>query len=233
LIYAILVSFLPEYSLLTPFLLANTFVLLAIGQIFKTYKNTKAADILFNIGFLIAISSFFIPNYIGFLLIGFIGLFVLRSLKVFEIFQLISGALLAIFAYGSILYLSNSEVFSELTKFTLIPRFTLFESRGGSLYKIIIILAIAIFAVLNYANYTVKKNIQTQKKIDILFWFMIGSIIIYLLFKNINASQVLLLYIPLSIFLSFNFIRIKGILTQEIIHILLLGLLFALNFGLI
>lgn len=233
LIYAVLVSFLPEYCLLTPFLIANTFVLMAISQIFKTYKNPKAADTLFNIGFLIAMSSLFVPNYLIILLVGFIGLFILRSVKVFEIFQLLSGAVLVFFAFSSILYLLDIIVFPELIKLSLIPRFTVLANRGESLYKIIVVLAVSIFVVLNYGSYTIKKSIQTQKKIDILYWFMIFSLVMFFLFNNIDASQVLLLCIPLSILLNSNFISIKTILVQEVVHIFILGLLFALNFGLI
>jgi len=57
-------------------------------------------------------------------------------------------------------------------------------------------MAVVVFAVLNYANYTLKKSIQTQKKIDILYWFMISSLIMFFLSANIDASQVLLLCIP-------------------------------------
>jgi hypothetical protein len=233
LIYAVLVSILPEYSLLTPFLIANTFVLMSISQIFNTYKRPKAADTLFNIGFLITISSLFVPNYLIILLVGFIALFVLRSVKVSEIFQLLSGAVLVFFAFSCILYLVNIKVMPELLKLSLIPRFTVLENRGSSLYKIIIIFAVSIFAVLNYGSYTIKKSIQTQKKVDILYWFMIFSLIMFFLFNNIDASQALLLCIPLSFMFNTNFINIRSILVQEVIHICILGLLFALNFGLL
>lgn len=232
-IYALLVSFLPEYCLLTPFLIANTFILIAIGQIFKTYKRPKAADILFNIGLLVAVSSLFVPNYLIILLVGFVGLFVLRSLKIFEIFQLLSGAATVFFAFACILFLLDINISPELLKLSLIPRFTILDIRGESLYKIIVVLAVSIFAVLNYGNYTLKKSIQTQKKIDILFWFMFFSMIMFFLTVNLEASQVLLLCIPLSILLNSNFINIKSVLIQEVFHICILGLIFALNFGLI
>jgi len=233
LIYAILVSILPEFSLLTPFLIVNTFVLIGIGQIFKTYKRPKAADILFNIGFLIALAAVFEPNYIILLLVGLIGLFVLRSMKIKEVFQLTSGALLVLFAFCSILYLMDISILPELKKLSLIPRLTILESRGESLYKIAIIFSVSVFTVLSYGSYTIKKSIQNQKKIDILYWFMIAALLLLLLNTSIEASQVLLLFIPLSILLNFNFINIKSILIQEVIHIGVLALLFALNFGLI
>ena len=233
LIYAILVTMLPEFSLLSPFLIANTFILIGIGQISNTYKRPKAADLLFNIGFLFAVASLFIPNHILLLFVGMIGLFVLRSMKIIEIFQLLSGAILVLIAFCSTLFLLDINIIPEIMKVSIIPRLAIFESRGASLYKIAAIFAIAVFAVLSYGKYTLKKSIQTQKKINILYWFMIASLSMLFLFTTINANQVLLLFIPLSILLNTNFNNIKSILFQEIIHICILGLLFALNFGLI
>lgn len=232
-IYAILVSFLPEYSLLTPFLIANSFVLVAISQIFKIYKRPKAADLLFNVGFLIAFASLLVPNYLVLLLVGLVGLFVLRSLKIIELFQMILGAATVFFAFGSILFLLDIQVIPELAKISLSPKLIIFENRGESLYKIIVVMGLSVFAVLSYGSYTLKKSIQTQKKLDILFWFMIASLFLLFFFNSIEPSQVLLLYISLSILLNFNFLRIKSHLFQEVLHICLLGLLFALNFGLL
>lgn len=231
LIYALLVSMLPEYAMLSPFLIANTFILMTIGQIFKTYKRPKAADILFNVGFLIALSSLFIPSYIMILLVGLIGLFVLRSMRINEILQLLSGAFLVMIAFCSILYLMDIPFLSELNKISLIPRFAVLETRGDNLYKLAAIIATSVFAVLSYGTYILKRNIQTQKKINILYWFMIAALLISFLFSQVSANQVLLLFIPLAILLNFNFTSIKNTLVQETIHIFVLILLFALNFG--
>jgi len=231
LFYALLMSMLPEYSMLTPYLVANTFILIGIGQIFKTYKRPKSADILFNVGFLIGIASLFVPNYIFLLLVGLIGLFVLRSMKLIEIIQLTSGAVLVLIAFCSILYLMDTPILPELVKVNLMPRLAIFELRGHDLYKMIVILIISVFTVLSYSSYTLKKNIQTQKKIDILYWFMIASVLLLLLSNSVNPGLALLLFIPLSILLNINFLNIKSILIQEVLHIGLIILLFALNFG--
>lgn len=233
LIYAILVSFLPEYSMLSPYLIANTFILIAVGQIFKSYKKPKAADLLFNVGFFIAVASLLIPNYILVLLIGLVGLLVLRSMKVKELFQLLSGAILVYIAFCGILYLRDIEFVKEISKVSLIPRLIVFDARGETLYKIGVIVAISIFTVLSYGSYTIKKSIQSQKKIDILYWFMLASLLILFLFSQLDANQVLLTWLPISILLSFNFNNIKNELLQEAIHIGVLTLLFILNFGVI
>ncbi|MDF1694209.1 MAG: DUF6427 family protein [Saprospiraceae bacterium] len=231
--YALLVSILPEYAMLSPYLIGNTFVLIALGQISITYKKPKSADILFDVGFFIAVAGLIVPVYIFLLLLGFIGIFVLRSMKIKELLQMCSGILLVLFAYSGILYLIDIEIIPELAKVSIIPRLLLVDLRGMMLYKVLIIVGIAIFAVLSYGKYTVKKSIQVQKKIDILFWFMMVQLLMLFMYTSLNANQSLMLFIPLSILLSFNFIRIKSNLVQELIHLGVLILLFTLNFGLL
>ena len=174
-----------------------------------------------------------IPNYIVLVLVGVIGLFVLRSMKMNEVFQMLSGILLVFILYCSILFLLDIEAIPELVKVSIIPRLVFFDIRGESFYKMAIIFAVSIFTVLSYGKYTLKKSIQTQKKIDILYWFMMASLFMLFLFSEINANQVLLLFIPLAILLNTNFLNIKSILVQEVIHVILLALLIALNFGVI
>ena len=233
LIYTMMVSMLPEYNLLTPYLIANTFILVTISQLFKTYKRPKSADILFNVGFFIALASLFVSNYILLLLVGLIGLIVLRSMKINEILQLLSGAFLVLLIFSGTLFLLDLEFLPELLKIRLIPSLDVLAIRGSELYKILIVLVIAIFSVLNYGSYTLKKSIQNQKKIDILYWFMFASGIMFFLFDTKSAGQVLIVFIPLSILMNSTFIDIKNTMFQEAIHICLLALLFALNFGLI
>ena len=233
LIYSILVSFLPDYSMLSPYLIANTFVLFCVSQIFKTYKKPKAADLLFNIGFYIALSFLFVPNYILLILLGIIGLFVMRSAKLIETLQIMSGVLLVVLAFCSILFLFNLPFLPEILKADLTPKLTIMSLKGESLYNLVVIFVVALFAVFSYNRYTIKKSIQVQKKIDIFYWLMITSFLFLILANPIDANLFLLLCIPLAVFLNLNFNSIKGILVQEIIHISALVLLFIHNFGLL
>jgi len=89
----------------------------------------------------------------------------------------------------------------------------------------------ALFAVANYGKYTMKKTIQAQKKIDILFWMMAGSGLLVLVTDDIQAYQTLPLFIPLAVFFNTNLFNIKNPLIQELLHIVALGLGFGLGFG--
>lgn len=233
LLYGLLVSMLPEYAMLSPHLIANTCILMALGEIYNLYKKSKAADTLFNIGLLVMLATLLVPNYIVFILLGVIGIFVLRSVKLNEIMQMFSGIAVVLFLFCGILYLLSIGIYAELSKITLMPKLSMFNLRGEMLYKASAIGVLAIFAVLRYGSYTLKKSIQVQKKIDILFWCMVVQLIMIFFYTSIHAHLALLVFVPLSILLSFSFMRIKNNLIQEIIHLVALVLLFVLNFGLI
>ncbi len=229
-IYIILMSFFSEYSLLSPYLIANTFVLLAIGQLFKTYNKPKVADILFNIGFYIGIASLFVPNYIYLMLLGVIGIFILRSGKISEHIQFFSGLLVVGFLVFGGMYLLDIPILIELKKINSLSQSSIFSVTGSSLYRLVAIVTLAVFVVFSYGTYTFKKNILTKKKIDVLFWILVLTAIMVFTQPNVEPSQVLLTFIPLSIFLHLNLQKIKSQTLQETIHFIIIITLFGFQF---
>lgn len=233
LIYAVLVSLLPEYVGLSPALMANTVILVVMGQIFKIYKTPRVADNVFNIGFWTGFSSLFVPNFIYLLVVGVFSVFIMMSVKRKVLFQLFSGAFTLFILYFGAMYLMDYPIYDQVSLVNVSPKLSVFSIRGIEVYKFIGFVALAIFAVLNYNTYTLKKSIQSKKKVDILYWFLMGSMILLFIIEDITAYNVLLLCIPLSIFLNVNMIKLKNPLIQELIHVVFLSLIFAFSFGLI
>lgn len=232
-VYSVLMSLFPENLGLTPQLINNTFILLALSQIFKTYKSPSAADRLFNVGFWIGVSTLISPNYVYLMLIGVLSIFVLRSSKLREFVHLFSGLVLVSFLFIGILYLKDLSWTDEISKLNFPGHLSIFNVDRVSLYKFVFLILLAVFSVFNYNNYSIKKSIQAQKKIDILFWLLLGSFVMLFIDNQIASENALLLFIPLAIFYNSNLLNIKSPMIQELVHIGALGLLFALNFGLI
>jgi len=57
--YSIFMSFNISFNYLAPTLIANTFILIVLYQIFSIYQNPEEYQIIFNVGFMISIASFF------------------------------------------------------------------------------------------------------------------------------------------------------------------------------
>ena len=233
LVYAVLMSMMPEFTPLSPHLIANTLVLIVIGQLFKIYKSPKVADNIFNVGFWIGVASLFVPNYIYLIIIGLFSIFILRSVKQKELVQLFSGLFTLFFLVFGGMYIYDIPILNEASKMNFSPHLSIFSIRGTEIYKFAGWVLLAIFTIINYNTYTLKKSIQAKKKIDILFWFLFGAAVLLLLVSEVVAFNALLMCIPLAFFLNVHLIKIKNPLTQELIHVVFLILLFSLNFGLI
>jgi len=233
LIYAVLVSMMPEFTALSPHLIANTFILVMIGQLFKIYKSPKVADNIFNVGFWNGVSCLFVPNFIYLIVVGLFSVFILRSVKQKELVQLFSGLFTILFIVFGGMYLYDLDILDEASKMNFSPHLSIFSISGSDIYKVVAWVLLAIFTVLNYNTYMFKKSIQSQKKIDILFWILFGSVVLIFLMTNVVAFNILLMCIPLAIFLNMHLVNIKNPLIQELIHVVFLAVLFTLNFGLI
>lgn len=232
-IYIILMSLMPDFTLLSPHLIGNTLILIVIGQLFKIYKIPRVADHVFNVGFWLGVTCLFVPNYFYLLIVCIFSVFILRSIKQKELIQLMGGAFTLFFIFLCILFLLDFAIWDEVMKMNFLPKLSIFTFRNMALYKMLAFIALAIFTVLNYSAYTMKKSIQAQKKVDVLFWFLLGSGVILFLVESIVAFNVLLMFIPLAIFLNVHLINIKNPLIRELIHVVFVGLVFAFSFGLL
>ena len=86
-----------------------------------------------------------------------------------------------------------------------------------------------LFILLSYNSYVIKKNIQKQKYINILYWGLVlagGTLGIQ---ANVTLEHLLLLTVPMAILLSFSFLNIRNT-SAEGLHFLLLIGLFVLQF---
>ena len=233
LVYAVLASLMPEFTTLSPHLIANLLMLIVIGQLFKIYKAPKVADNIFNVGFWIGSACLFVPNFIYLIIIGLFSIFILRSVKQKELVQLFSGLFTLFFLVFGIMYIYDVPILNEASKMNFSPHLSIFSIRGAEIYKFLGWVLLAVFTVVNYNTYTLKKSIQAKKKVDILFWVLLGSAVLLFLVSEVVAYNALLMCVPLAVFLNVHLINIKNPLTQELIHVVFLILLFSLNFGLI
>jgi len=168
--------------------------------------------------------------YIAYLLAGFIGLAIIRSFKTKEMLQYLCGVLVPFMLYGSWTFYKG--VFQEKmvalsdNKFGF-PSDLIPSDNRGYIY-IGLILLIVFISIFSYGNYSMKKSIQVQKKIDILFWMIASAMIALFINDNLTADHLLMLAIPLGILLSMNLLKINSPILPELIHLgilILIGVL--------
>jgi len=86
--YVLLSSAFSEFLYLSPLILANTFYIIVLMELFSIYRKYSAAGAIFNIGLWTGVASLFYGSYLFLFILAMAGLGILRSFKLKE--QLIS-----------------------------------------------------------------------------------------------------------------------------------------------
>ena len=232
--FVLFASFVPQFLYLSPLLMANTFYILAFMEIFKTYKKPSSAGKIYNAGLWIGISSLFYFSYIFFFILGFLALGILRAFNIKEGLILLFGLLNSYFILGT--YAFWKDQWSLFWETQFLNNFSFLNFDIGSAVAWEWYLTIGFFflmvliTIFSYNHYVLKKNIQKQKYINILYWGLIISSLAILFQMDIRIEHIMIIVPPLSILLSFNFLNLSRPVAESIHFLLLFGSL-ALQFS--
>lgn len=231
LFYILVSSFLPEFNYLSPSLMANTFFIIAYGEVLATYKKVHAADRIYNTGFWIGVGTLFYPSSIMLLIFVFAGLSLLRAFKFRERLMVFSGLITPFALVGSYYFwIRQWDTFVE----SLMEGYgflSFVSSAPIPLYRgLIIFLAFILIVNFSYRAYQFKQKMDVQRKINILFWALFATAFTLVLQTNISISHLAITAFPVGVMLSFNFIRMPA-RTAEVIHLLLLVSLLSIHFS--
>ncbi len=228
LFYILIGSLIPDFYHLSPPLMANTFYILAIWGLFGTYKVHSCADRIFNIGMWISIASLFYFSYLLFIFLAIVGLNILRAFRLKERLMVLVGAIIPYFYMG--FYFFWYDKLDQLYQVQFLSNFAFLDFHftrslnlyvGGGAYLLFILIV-----MLGYGQYTSKKQIQVQKKMNILFWAMLISALSILIQADIRLEHLLILNVPLGIFIAES-VTLMTRRTAESIHwIIIIGLVF-------
>lgn len=223
LIYILVASCFREFLQLSPVLVANTFFLLAIYNLFDAYKKSSCADLLFNTGWWLGIASLFYMPFIYFIVFCFIGINILRSPNFKEYLMVLIGLAVAYFLAGVYFFWQGQlpwffeQQFQQPAGFI----FNHLKWEYSASIKAGIFLCLVLFALFNAGTYTYKQNISTQKFVNVLFWALFFGGIVVLFQKQISLDNLLVAAIPLGIFLGISFSSIRNRLAGEMFHLIL------------
>lgn len=231
LFYILISSMLPGMMHLSPALMGNTFLIIAMSELFRTYKNPHASGGIFNVGFWTAVASLFVPAYLVFLILGFVGLNSLRGLDLKERLMLLSGAVVPYGLAGVVMFW-NGQLLSGIhtqfqeafavASFVTITGFPFWAAASG--FSLLVLLALTQFGGLVY-----RKTIQVQKKVSLLYWMLLIGGLSTLVIKGIQIENWLSVTIPLGIVLGFVFSNLPR-RWSESLHLMLLATVLILHY---
>ncbi len=225
--YILIASMLPEFLHLSPLLLANTFYLIAISELLKVYKNPSCPDTIFNVGFWVAVGSFFYPSYLIFVVFGLIGLNSLRAFRFREWLMLLVGAVVPYILNGVYFFWTDQWTVFVATQFFDNFRFLDFRPHGSSevYFKLAFVNLFLLVAIFSSDLYGFKKIMEVQKKISILYGGLFVSGFTLFFQANIQLDHFLIVAVPLGIMISINFESISR-QWAEALHLLVLIVVF-------
>lgn len=222
LVYALFVSVNPLTNYFSPLLVANTFVILGLYNLLKTFKVADAGALIFNSGIFIGLASVLYTPYSILLFFGIIALLVIRSFRIKEKLQYFAGILTPYYLLGVLLYWNDtnienlnfiSGIFFHLPSLELpINILRLFPALA-----LLLMIPVCIFM---YGNLSGRKNVQIQKKIDIIFWLLAFVFISFLLFRTEGQFHLLALAIPLSLLMGILMSESRRYILFELWHLL-------------
>ncbi|MEM1323791.1 MAG: DUF6427 family protein [Bacteroidota bacterium] len=231
LFYILVSSSIPEFQGLSAPLLANTFYILALMELFKTYKKYSSAAEIFNVGLWLAIGSLFYFSMISFVLLAIFGLVIVRAFRPKEIVMFLCGFFAPYFLIN--VYYFWTDRWPYFWQHHFADNFGFFDFAASPLgwehyVKLGFFALLVIFAIVNYSRFNFKKTIQVQKYINILYLGLLCAGLALMLQANTTLQHLLLLAPPLGIFLSFTFLNLNRQLAATL-HLLLLFLLLILQ----
>ena len=226
--YILIASSFPVFLHLSPLLLANTFLLLAIYELYNTYKKYSSAGELYNIGLWIGIAALFYYSMLVFLLAAIVGFTIVRSFKLKEMMMLLLGVLSAYWLLA-VWYFFTGHYEDFFWSKAILENMGMIQLSGN--YSIPNYAQIAVFGtlllvcLLNYNNYSHKISTQAHKNLDILYWFMAASLISIFIQQGIAVDHLLILAIPLSILFAMTMLYMNNRLAEALHFLIVVGIL--------
>ncbi|MCF8239418.1 MAG: hypothetical protein K9I85_14740 [Saprospiraceae bacterium] len=208
---ALLYSASPEFYGLSPQLLANTFLVLAIQQLYKIYKQTDSVRPIFNAGLLIGLATLTFQGYLLFALLGWIGIGILKSRKVKEALQYIIGLLLPWGLLWAMDYLLEPPgTFAELAGLSWgWPPFFYGPEGLRMVVQLLVLMVLVVAVVLQYNRVTLGETMQVQKNIQILYWAALLALGSLLIIQQIEFTQFLMVVVPTGALLGLWMVRLR------------------------
>lgn len=200
------------FQALNGLVLANTFLLLALWELMRTYRRPSCADRLFNVGFWIGIAGFFYFSANLFILWALPALNLLRAFKLREWLTVVVGWLTPVLLLATWLFWNDSLGLLLQEHVGQNAGFPVFRTIGSleEIFTLSVFFVLLVVVLLSYRSYVVKQNIQVQRKVSTLFLALFVGLLSLLVQSQVDVRHLLILAIPISILLSFNFIDMSG-----------------------
>ncbi|MBL7831949.1 MAG: hypothetical protein JNK41_13040 [Saprospiraceae bacterium] len=220
-VWVIVVNLFPDYLCNTSLLFADLFILLSVRELFAVYKKNEVSGGIFNIGFYLALSSFFYPGFLLFIIPVILGLQILRAPRFNEYVILFSGILSPIIIMSSLYYWNDELILLKSFQLDVFALNFTMKSINNGIYKMCFIVFLILVCLIRYPKVIFKQSIQNIKYIEILYFFMLTGGVMTFFIPDRGIEQFLSIILPISILGGLILFSIPQ-KWAEMIHLLLI-----------
>jgi len=225
--FLFLSSLFTGFLYLSPALVANLFLLIALDKLFVIYHHEKMSSKIFDLGFVISLASLFYFPALAFVAFLIIGLATIRPVRINEYLVLFTGAVVPYFLTGVYLFWNDSlgDLFRNITLYKI------HKSEFSFINDVsILTLVLSVSAICGWAIHVVQINyfktvVQIRNYFVVLFWFAVMGFLSVFLSSSLNVVHFIWLIIPAAAAISYAIPEIRRKWIGEIVHLVLLLLI--------
>ncbi len=204
--YVLLTGFLPEWSALTPALIANYFVLWIFICLSKIYNNANPRTALFNIGLIIGAASICYHPTSMLIVIVLFALAIVRPFILSEWLVLILGIILPMYIFASLFYL-NDRLPDFIQNLPIIKlNIPIQKPDYWFAAKIVWMIILLIIGLQYWSANNSRMLIQIRKNWTIMLVMVLLSLSIPFIFKNAGMVSAYITLVPLASFVGHAFL---------------------------
>jgi len=221
--YVLILSLIPDIHPMSPMLVGNTFVIIAIFQLFQTIHRNQRSKRLFNTGFFIGMAVFTDLNFIYLIPFFIIAVNAIILVRVRDILLYVLGFVAPVYFLFAYWILTDhfSEGIAHIgSQFQLFQYEFIYQSYG--IIKAGIIGALVLFLFFVLGSVITRTNIFVRNKLTFLFYLLMYSVVIYGLTFHTRLEDLQLIILPLGILIGLYLISIKKVNIAESLHLLIL-----------
>lgn len=216
---------------LSPALFAGFFLMLALNRLFKTYNQENFGHI-FDVGFFIGVASLLYPPAIFTIIAMGWGLTITRIFDWREWVTCLMGLFTAIFLMWTYCFVVSGDWNCLFSTWDLMPQFNYraFLDHPEELFKYLALIPLMGVSMVFLQQKLLKIELQSRKFLVVLMWTSIVGFLISLVFSSNFFQGITLCLLPMSILLAFFFKNNPNKWAAEAPHILLILMIFIVQY---
>jgi hypothetical protein len=223
LFYVLLGGLFPDHQLMSPVIPASVFLIFAMIRIMDAYHINGTAYNYFDAGILISTGSLFYANLIWFGILVIIGIALLRTGNLKEIFISILGLFTPYIITFGIYYVLGKDLRAliSLLSDNLFTRPGHYHYTGMTIVALIFFSGLVLASIVQLFNKINTKKVKSRKTYSLLLWTFLISLIVFLTVPSASVELIWIIAIPVSYFLTHYFLTVKRKLVPELLFSLI------------